>query len=488
MNMKHAVSVLLLSLVYSSTICAQETNYWFHNFGALSVIKGGIETAGVRNTSAAYYNPAALAFIDGQFLEGQADVVTMDAINIEDAGGDNIDLNSFTVNIQPSMLAYLRKMKNPRWTFSFGGLSRYDFNNAFLLTHEQTGNYLSPADRIDVFQGIFRYNNRTRENWVIAAFGYRLAENIGLGLATNIYIRTTDFSKSYNASAFPEEELVADPTSFSNLTSQNDFERLDYRSLGFIFKTAISFDYDDLKFGLTMTLPAINLGLLNNFTERAQQSARPDETVPLINISDTKKFYSGVYKTPLSVNLGISYDFGRFEIAAAVEWFSKIDRYDMIEANDSSEDLQFPPSSDPNFAIPQMAHRSIINAGLTWEHEFKEVYSYIGSFRTDFSYFDTEALNRNVDFVPIATTWDIYHFTSGIRYQGPRTALTLGFNLGLGQDEDYRQFVDMTGASQSNFLRGNPDTIGKVSYTNFSVTLGFNFNIDWKKGLETDDI
>ena len=392
--MRSTYLTFLLSFLLAGLL-AQESNYWFHNFGALSVIKGGIEVAGVRNTSAAYYNPAALAFIDGEFLEGQADVVTMDAIYIEDAGGDNIDLNSFTVNIQPSMLAYLRKMKNQKWTFSFGGLSRYDFNNAFLLTHEQTGNYLIPADQTDVFQGNFRYNNRSRENWVIAAFGYRLTENIGLGLGANVYIRTTDYSKSYNATAFPESELAADPESFDNLVSQADYERFDYRSLGFIFKPAISFDYEELKFGVTFTLPAINLGLLNNFTERAQQSARPDESVDLINIADTKKFYSGVYKTPLSVNLGVSYNFGRLELAAAAEWFSKIDRYDMIEENDNSEDLQFPPSSDPSFAIPQMAHKSILNVGLSWEYDFKETYSYIGSFRTDFSYFDSEALNKN---------------------------------------------------------------------------------------------
>ena len=479
----------LISMLTITGVLAQETNYWFHNFGALSVIKGGIEVAGVRNTSAAYYNPAALAFIEGEFLEGQADIVSLDGMYIEDAGGDNIDMNFFTVNIQPSMLAYMRRFrKNPNWVFAFGGLSRYDFNNGFLLTHEQLGNYLSPPDQPDVFQGIFRYNNRSRENWVIFSLAHHLSEHIGIGLGTNVYIRTTDYSRSYNATAFPESELTGDPESFNDLASQNDYERFDYRSLGFIFKPSINFDYDKLKFGLTATLPAINLGLLNNFTERAQLSARPDEAIPLINIADTKKFYSGVYKTPFSANFGISYDWGRIKLAAAAEWFSKIDRYNMIEANDNSEDLQFPPSADPNFAIPQMAHKSVINAGLTWEYEFKEVYSYIGSFRTDFSYFDDDALNKNEDFVPIATTWDIYHFTSGIRYTGPRTDLTLGFNLGLGQDNNYRQFVDMTAASQENFLRGNPTTIGKASYSNFSVTLGFNFNIDRKKGLETDDI
>ena len=106
----------------------------------------------------------------------------------------------------------------------------------------------------------------------------------------------------------------------------------------------------------------------------------------------------------------------------------------MIKKQEGSEDLQFPPTSDSSFAIPQMAHKSVVNFGLSWEYEITELLSYIGSFRTDYSHFDTEALNPNEDFVPLATTWDIYHFTSGVRYKGPRTDVTLGFNYGNGRD------------------------------------------------------
>ncbi|MGI9548130.1 MAG: hypothetical protein ACR2MM_12880 [Flavobacteriaceae bacterium] len=475
------------SAIFGAT--AQEANYWFHNFGALSTIKGGIEVAGVRNTSAAFYNPGALAFVEGQFLEGQGDVVSIDAIDIEDAGGDGIDINSFTVNIQPSMLAYLRRLKkNPRIVYSLGGLSRYDFNNALQMDYEQLGNYLSPPERADVFQAQFRYNNRTRENWIVAALGYQLSEKVGIGIATNVFIRSTDFIKSYTATAFPQDELVGNPETFNDLTSEVRQERLDFRALGFILKPAANFDFDALKLGITISLPAINLGLLNNFAENGQQSIRPDQLINIINIVDAKKSYAGVYKTPFSINIGGHYDFGKFNLGIGAEWFSRISRYNMIKSKSNSQDLQFPPSSDPNFAIPVMAHKSIFNVGLSWGYELKESFSYIGSFRTDHSFFDQDAVNTSDDFTPIATTWDIYHFTSGIQYSGPRADLTLGFNYGHGRQDNYRQFVDMTDATQGNFLRGEPETISKARYHNFSVTLGFNFNIDWKKGLDTDDI
>ena len=200
-----------------------------------------------------------------------------------------------------------------------------------------------------------------------------------------------------------------------------------------------------------MNVPAINLGLLNNFSERVEQSIRPDQLVNTINIRDFKKNYAGVYKTPFSVNIGGHYDFGKFDLAVSAEWFSKINRYNLIKMKDNSEDLQFPPSSDPTYAIPVIAHKSILNVGISWEYEFKDTYSYIGSFRTDHSFFDQDAVNTSVDFTPIATTWDIYHFTSGIQYSGPRADLTLGFNYGQGRQDNYRQFVDMTGASPGKF-------------------------------------
>ena len=45
---KLSILILFLSTV---TISSQETHYWFHNFGATSSLKGGIEVAGSKNVA-----------------------------------------------------------------------------------------------------------------------------------------------------------------------------------------------------------------------------------------------------------------------------------------------------------------------------------------------------------------------------------------------------------------------------------------------------
>ncbi len=92
-----------------ANLSSQETHYWFHNFGAVSSLKGGIEVGGIRNVAALYYNPGALAFIEGEYFEGQADVFSSDALTIENAGGELVDLEYFSGDIAPSILAYLKR-------------------------------------------------------------------------------------------------------------------------------------------------------------------------------------------------------------------------------------------------------------------------------------------------------------------------------------------------------------------------------------------
>ena len=136
--MKLQKGVLILILLLSITLTGQETHYWFHNFGAVSSLKGGIETGGIRNVAAIYYNPGALAFIDGEYFEGQADVFSIDILEIENAGGELVDLEYFSGDVAPSIVAYLkRSKKNNNMTYAFGAMTRYNSNLSFVIEHEQ---------------------------------------------------------------------------------------------------------------------------------------------------------------------------------------------------------------------------------------------------------------------------------------------------------------------------------------------------------------
>lgn len=468
----------IIFLITTSVVVSQETNYWFHQTGATSSLKGGIETAGVRNTSAVFYNPGALSFIEKDIIEGQLDVISINFISMENAGGENIDLSFLGTEVTPAMFTYLKKSKrNSKITYAFGIISRMTFNNSFDLSYENKGEYLLPIDDNDIFQGKYEYKNKLTENWFTGSFSYRLNEFIGIGLSTNVSLRIQDYLKYYDARAFPEDELDLPKQQFSNITSNIERQSLGYRGLAIIFKPGISINLDQLKLGMVFTTPNLNIGLLNSFSSRSQLSIFPDEEQSIVSELNSLSFYKGAYKTPLSINIGAEYVFNKTSIAFTTEWFSKIEPYEMIKRKNFSEELEYPTATNPQYAIPVMANKSIVNVGIAVTYKIKESFKYIGSFRTDFNYFDEKALNRNTDFVPNFSYWDVYHFTSGVILNRKKTDLTFGFNYGFNRTKNDLQFVNMTNANQSNSLRGDLNNNTKTQFHSFSITLGINFNL-----------
>ena len=306
---------------------------------------------------------------------------------------------------------------------------------------------------------------------------YKITDKIGVGLGAYFFIRTQDYFNSYVASAFPKEDLESPDGLFTAIASTNEEQKFNARVMGFIFKPAINIDLDEFKMGLTLTTPSISLGLLNNYAYRSQSSILPDEDI-LLKLSDSHDRFSGVYKTPFSANIGAEYDFGKLLIGFSMEWFAKIDPYEMIKPNDKSESPEYPTAPSEDYAIPMMANKSITNFGFSVKYEIKDWISYIGSFRTDMNYFDDEALNRYDQFVPSFTYWDLIHITSGIKMSNKRLDLTVGLDYANGSSENDPQFVSMTSATQANYLLGDIQNNTSTQYHNFSFTIGINLNIE----------
>ena len=54
-----------------------------------------------------------------------------------------------------------------------------------------------------------------------------------------------------------------------------------------------------------------------------------DKDPSIGNESNYHNLYKGLYKTPLSINLGAAYTFNKVDIAVSGEWFSKINKYQL---------------------------------------------------------------------------------------------------------------------------------------------------------------
>ena len=135
-----------------------------------------------------------------------------------------------------------------------------------------------------------------------------------------------------------------------------------------------------------------------------------------------------------------------------------------------------------------MAHKSVINVGIAVTAQITDNFYYAGSLRTDFNFFDDKTLDRQADFVPNMTYWDIYHITSGIILTGPRAELSVGINYGFGFSSGDLQIVNMSNPTQENFLQGELNSNTNTQYANIGFVLGFNYGINRMKGLKEEKL
>mgnify|MGYP006296864469 FL=1 len=97
-------SLLILLIVASFTLHAQEFNYSLNGVGSRSNMLAGAVTAGVRDNSAIFYNPAGLAFIENSSLSVSSNGYYLGMFNAQNAVGSGLDLKSTTIDGLPQIV------------------------------------------------------------------------------------------------------------------------------------------------------------------------------------------------------------------------------------------------------------------------------------------------------------------------------------------------------------------------------------------------
>ena len=476
--------LVLFGFVSSVLLYSQETNYLYNNYGPAAFIKGGVEIAGSRSTSAIFYNPGALAFSEGTFIEAQADVFGFDFVEMDNGAGEGIPIRYINFDVVPSFFGYTNQTKNKKLFYGLSTMVKMNSRINFFADHVFNRNLIAPETDTETFEGTYSYRNHLRETWVSGAIGYRLNENIGLGFSTNIAIRVQDFNRSYNAAVFPQGTSNFQGTEPEKLANFQRNESLQYRATGLVFKGGINAEYGNNKFGLTITTPNLNVPLIRNRSSRHIIAVMPDISPNTFYASGVYDFWQAEYNTPWIIDLGGEFSLSeKVELSAMVKWYSKVDTYNMLNSYEKSTAYGTALESIPNFANPQMANKSVINAGAAVTILLRDNLYYGGSFRTDFNYFDQDALSYVDDYVPIFTFWDIYHITSGFAWTGERTSLSAGLNLGMGFSKGDQQLVNMTTARQDNLLQGDRNKNTSTDYLNASFVISISYSVTSVNGI-----
>ncbi len=440
-----------LLLIGLSSAFAQDSHYWNLQYGTKSTLLGGAVIGSVRELSATYYNPGAVALFNDPKLILSAKVYQYEAITVVNGAGENRDLDYSSISPAPTFVAF-------DIIIDTTGRNKL----AFSLLTRQSMNFEFETRRIGIEDGSAATNfvagglsmkQKFDEIWGGLTFSHKLSEVVGIGATAYVAYR----NQTYNL-----QTVIEDLDSINQISSLTAFRNLKFKNYRVLLKTGLGVNLNPITFGITLTTPSLSLlgngsyGY-NNFINNPYD---PTKNVYESNYQDELK---STYQTSWSLGFGAAYWGKTLSVHFSAEWYDAVKKYEPITL-----DPLYSQSTGEYFTkeISQQL-KSIINAGIGIDYKINDRFSIAGSFITDFSANDTNA-ESNISM----SRWDIYHISAGSYFNIGSSEITLGLSYSFGSDV-IKQIADI----------GNPDTgtgnklntTSDVKFTRIKVLFGFIF-------------
>ena len=467
-------AAMIAMVLLPCTTLAQDHNYWNNQFGSRSALMGGAVVGGVRDTSAVFYNPGALGFIDNQSLSVSANALRVERSVIENGAGDGRDLDSDTLSVVPLLISGITFLNDSGSdVLGYGILTRNSYQLEISERRDVVGNILNsgtfPGE--ENYIGQISADTKLDEYWGGVGYSHRFNEQISAGLTTFVAVRSQSFNEQTFARVISTDTFAA---STSNLSSNYDFY-----NVRLLWKGGVSVDCNPVKIGLTVTTPSIDLfgdgtsaGDLTVTNVDIDGDGLPDTFVA----DDRQDDLDAEIRSPLSIAAGLDWQItDQTVIAVTGEWFTALGAYDVMTPE--ARDFIRPPGvatglfNSQDFLTVLDAADDVFNVALAVEHSFTETLKGILSFRTDYSNgasIAEQGKDRGI------TDWNVYHVTVGGTYRRERSELALGLVYSFADKDDAQQVVNFDNPSEDTFLFGRPGS-ASANYDALSIILGYTY-------------
>ncbi|MHA7129342.1 hypothetical protein [Algoriphagus namhaensis] len=453
---------------------SQDTHHWNNQFGTRAALLGGAVLTDTIDNAGVYYNPANLAFLDTSSVSINANLYGLENIEIENALGQRENFAGLQFNTVPLLVSGNIKINSP-WSLSYGLITPVSFNFNGVARIE-TERDLIPDNESPGLENLVAesgLNTRVQETSVILGAGRLLGPAVGIGFSLVNTLRSVDFNYRFSA-----KTLTNTTDYFLVSRSQNEFVK--YYTVRTALKAGIN--YQQKGYGLAATIQTPGLTWLGNGSVA--------EDVTLVNLpireggdritafgSARQEKIKAEFKTPVQFSIGGHKQVGKSILSLNITHFGGVNVYRIMEAEpgpfirpefDGSEN--FGPEELLNV---ETAMRPVTNFALGYEGALGSGLKILGSFRTDFSYFDTAPTLGN-QIVTELTQWDIFHISAGTVLEKNRSSLTLGLVYSFGGTQEYFQENSFSGSNPAPPLEGAL-TITEGSYSNFGLLIGYSF-------------
>lgn len=487
MKTKIIISVLIIFVI---SIEAQDRHYWDQAMGGgKTSLLGGIAVGGVSDYSATFYNPGALSFLSKKSMNFSFNMYGIKDFSFINGGGPGIDSRYTRVSLYPASLAgplpFLGDSTN-RFSYMI-----YSTGYSYVRVSERYEGYqdVIPTRPLGLglaFEGDEYLINQGKIDALLSevsvGFGYskKISENVGIGF--------TIIGAYRDQTKIRYESYVAYDSTNQRSATSDVYIDIDYWAVRFSGKFGISAVWDDIKLGATITTPSIALKLASGGTDNANlnsnnvlvtidSTTNPYQVMPIdIIASDRQEGLPVNYKSPFSIAAGIEYKFSEETfIHFAAEWFAPISTYAVMQPESAKFILNDPATIEPRNSAELLriydSMKSVLNAGIAFEHKLNDKLTGYAAIRTDFSNANYEDINGlAVGF----TDFNIYHFTLGASMSVDNTFIGVGLEYSHGDRPDFPQLFNFpTGTVEPGDIailsnRGTSNAI----YNNFNLFFG----------------
>jgi len=475
-------------LLFSEQVISQDHHYWNQLFGSRSALMGGAVVGGVRDTSAGFYNPGALGFINQPSLSVSANAYQLERLSVENGVGTGVPLDSDQITVIPLLVSgTLIFERFPEHAFGYSLLTKNQSTTDLSGRSEKNLDIISEVNHSDgrvYFQGEENFigqlisSNKVTELWAGLSWAHKLRPHVSMGATAFFALRNQSQNKT----------LTARAVNGNTIASADKIDYVDFWNIRALLKWGIVADLEELKLGLTITTPSRNLfGQGTVARERSFNNVYDPEQGQFVGelVSNRQENLDTTYKTPFSIAAGFELALTpKTNIAGSVEWFNKQREYDVITPGAHSflrniivdELIEFDEIAEEERALIKVkdAAERVVNFAVAIEHSINKTTKGYLSFRTD------HETNPNIEENSLGlTNWDIYHFTVGGAFRRKRSELALGFTYSFGRpQEDFIQFANFSKITEGNLFGDNKRTA--ANYDAFSVIVGYTYFFDIK--------
>jgi hypothetical protein len=460
---------------------AQDNHYAWMQFGSRNSILNNASVCRFEDQSAVIINPATLSAAQVSSFNFNTNAIGINFIKFNNGLGQGFTITNSNLNILPSMASGVIRPKRPASDLVIGyaiyasNMDRLNFSDRTEARFDIIPEEESPGEENYIAQ--YNIINILDELTITGGLGWKLSDNFSLGVSQNFIYRTQEFSRKYSAYAIPD---AASAATVDIVGINSDYYARYYRVLTY---TRFGLTARLLKWDLGLTVTTPTLGIMGTGYVLADYGldnvrSSEDPSAPRESYVANSEFdkLKAKYHYPLHVALGLSRSFGDVRLYGSLFWFSELDRYEILDPDETAGFIQPPGTQNPlisdEFLNLWSANQGVFNGSISADWTLRPDLHLLGSFRSDGHFGLSDQASEGLN--PAIKQWDNYHFTVGAQKIFSWSEIVAGIRYTRGYRNDFPQPISFDDPTEENYFLGERET-GTIIANGFQLLLSYTF-------------